>query len=255
MRTPLIAGNWKMNATVAEARELATSLRRLLEPLPGVDVVLCPPFTALAPVREALDGSPIGLGAQDLHWEKKGAFTGEISPWMLRDAGCRYAIVGHSERRHILGETHEMIQKKVKAALENELIPIVCVGELLEERTMKVTKEVIERQISRGLDGLEAKQVSPLVLAYEPVWAIGTGMTATPQVAQDAQHFIRNLVARHFGTATAENVRILYGGSVKSDNIRSLMEQPDIDGALVGGASLEAHSFAKIVRYKEKEKE
>lgn len=251
MRVPFIAGNWKMHGSVAEARDLAAGLKRSLGRVDGVDVAVCPPFTTLFAVREILDGSPIALGAQDMHWETKGAFTGEVSPTMIRDLGCRYVILGHSERRHIMGEPNEIINRKVKAAFQHGLTPILCVGELLEERNMKVTKEVVERQMAKALDGLEAPQAASLVVAYEPVWAIGTGLTATPQAAQDVHHFIRNLIARHFGTATAENVRIQYGGSVKPDNIRGLMEQPDIDGALVGGASLEVHSFVKIARYKE----
>ncbi len=249
MRTPLIAGNWKMNGLIAEARELATELKRCIETLNGVEAAVFPPFTALPAVHEVLGESPIALGAQDLHWEEKGAYTGEISSGMLRELGCRYVIIGHSERRHIIGEPNEMVNKKTKAALAGKLVPIVCVGELLEEKRMKVAKEVVEKQVTRALDGLEASDVSGLVVAYEPVWAIGTGLTATPKQAQTTQHFIRNLIARHFGTETSGNVRILYGGSVKPDNVVELMEQEDVDGALVGGASLQADSFAKIVHY------
>ncbi len=250
MRPPLIAGNWKMNGLLGEARELAAAIRRGLERPAEAEVVICPPFLALAAVGEALRGSGIGLGAQDVHWEGKGAFTGEVSPPMLKDVGCTHVIIGHSERRHILGETHEMVNRKARAALAAGLTPIVCVGELLEERNMGVTRDVVERQISKGLEGFEAGDLVRIVLAYEPVWAIGTGRTATPRQASEVHHFVRRLVSQRGGPEAAERVRILYGGSVKPENIRELMAEEDIDGALVGGASLDAESFVKIARYK-----
>jgi len=249
MRPPLIAGNWKMNGLVKDARELAQGLVRELGKDAGPEVVVCPPFLALPAVREALDGAPIRLGAQDLHWEPKGAYTGEVSPPMLKDVGCTHVIIGHSERRHIMGETHEMVHRKVKAALAAGLTPIVCVGELLEERNMGVTREVIERQISKGLDGLSADDWAKLVVAYEPVWAIGTGKTATPRQASEVHHYVRKLAGQKGGPAVAENLRILYGGSVTPENVKELMAEEDIDGALVGGASLKVESFVKIVRY------
>jgi triosephosphate isomerase len=249
MRPPLIAGNWKMNGLARDARELAAALKRELGNAPSPEVVVCPPFTALGAVREALDGSPIRVGAQDMHWEAKGAYTGEISPAMLKEFGCTHVVLGHSERRHIMGETNEMVNRKTRAALAAGLTPIVCVGELLEERNMGVTRDVIERQVSKGLDGLSAADLARLVLAYEPVWAIGTGKTATPLQAQEVHHFVRKLLAQRADPETAQAVRILYGGSVKPDNIGELMAQEDVDGALVGGASLEAVSFVKIVRY------
>jgi triosephosphate isomerase len=241
-----------MNGLLREARELAAGIRKALEGAPPEpEVVLCPPFPALAAVREALEGSPLRLGAQNMHWESKGAYTGEVSPPMLKDVGCTHVILGHSERRHILGETHEMINRKVKAALAAGLTPIFCIGELLEERTMGVTYEVVERQMSKGLDGIPAEDLPRVVVAYEPVWAIGTGRTATPRQAQEVHHYVRKLLARRAGAEAAGRVRILYGGSVKPDNIRELMGEEDVDGALVGGASLEVASFVKIVRYKE----
>jgi triosephosphate isomerase len=250
MRPPLIAGNWKMHGTVRECAELAAAVRKAVDGVEGPEVLVCPPFTALGRVREALDGSRVRLGAQDMHWEAKGAFTGEVSPAMLKDVGCTHVILGHSERRHIIGEGNDAIQRKVRAAVGDGLVPIVCVGELLEERNMKVTYDVVERQVSKAVEGLMAAQGSALVFAYEPVWAIGTGLTATPYAAQEVHHFIRKLLAKAFG-GVAENLRILYGGSVKPENAKDLMAQPDVDGLLVGGASLDAASFGRIVRYKE----
>lgn len=250
MRPPLIVGNWKMNGLVTEARELAVGLREKLGDFPGpAEVVVCPPFLVLAAVHEALEGGRIGLGAQDVHWETKGAFTGEVSTTMLKEAGCATVIIGHSERRHIMGETHVMVNRKIKAALAAGLLPIVCVGELLEERTMGVTREVVERQIEKGLEGLTPEEIRKIVIAYEPVWAIGTGKTASPRQAQEVHHYIRKLITRKAGEAVGQGMRILYGGSVSPENVKDLMAQEDIDGALVGGASLNADSFAKIVRY------
>jgi len=250
MRPPLIAGNWKMNpGLLGDARDLAAGIRKELETGDDPDVVVCPPFLALTAVGEALRGSPVALGAQDVHWEAKGAFTGEVSTGMLKEAGCSHVILGHSERRHIMGETNEMVNKKVKAALGAGLTPIVCVGELLEERNMGVTREVVDRQISKGLDGLSAEDLERTVIAYEPVWAIGTGKTATPRQAHEVHHYIRKLLARGAAGAAADRIRILYGGSVKPENIKELMAEEDVDGALVGGASLDVASFVKIVRY------
>jgi triosephosphate isomerase (TIM) len=253
MRPPLIAGNWKMNGTVADSEALARGIRKGLEerPAEGVEVLVCPHYLVLDRVAALLKGSSIQWGAQDVHWELKGAFTGEISPSMLKDAGCTHVILGHSERRHIMGESNEQVNRKLKAALANGLTPIVCVGELLEERTAGDTRQVVERQAQKAFEGVAAEDAARAVLAYEPVWAIGTGRTATPSQAQETHRFLRNTMGRIAGTGTAERIRILYGGSVKPDNIRDLMQQPDVDGALVGGASLDAASFVNIVRYKE----
>jgi len=251
MRPPLIAGNWKMNGLVQEARDLAVGLRKELASHAGPpEVLVCPPFLALGAVREALEGSPLRLGAQDVHWEAKGAFTGEVSTAMLKDVGCSAVILGHSERRHIMGETNEMVNRKLKAALAAGLLPIVCVGELLEERNMGDTRAVVERQLTKGLDGLTPEETSKVVLAYEPVWAIGTGKTATPRQAGEVHHYLRKLVSQRAGESVAAGLRILYGGSVTPDNVKELMAEEDVDGALVGGASLKVDSFLKIVRYK-----
>jgi triosephosphate isomerase (TIM) len=247
VRTPLIAGNWKMYKTTAAARELA---RAVVEGAGGeVQVVVAPPFTALLAVAEVLRGSRVGLSGQDMHHEPEGAFTGEVSPVMLRDVGCSHVILGHSERRHIFGESDEGVARKGRAALAHGLTPILCVGETLAEREGNRTTEVVERQVERALRELSADQVAAGVVAYEPVWAIGTGRTATPDQAQEVHAFIRASVARSHGEAAAAALRILYGGSVKPDNIGALMGQVDVDGALVGGASLDAASFLKIVRY------
>ena len=240
-----------MNGTIRESVELARAVRKALENFEGPEVVVAPPYLALAETRKILDGSTVKLGAQDMHWEPKGAFTGEVSSTMLKEVGVTHVILGHSERRHIIGESNDLINKKVRAALAAGLTPILCVGELLEERNMKVTKDVVERQTTKALDGVSPADASGVVLAYEPVWAIGTGLTATPFVAQETHHFIRNVLSRVVGAGVAENMRILYGGSVKADNAKELMGQPDVDGLLVGGASLDAAVFNKIARYKE----
>jgi triosephosphate isomerase len=251
MRPPLIAGNWKMNGLLKDARDLATGLRKELgDNAGGPEVLVCPPFLALDAVRQILDGSPIKLGAQDIHWEAKGAFTGELSAAMLKEVGVSAVILGHSERRHVMGETNEMVNKKLKACLAAGLLPILCVGELLEERNMGVTREVVERQISKGLDGVGPEDVARIVVAYEPVWAIGTGKTATPRQAEEVHHYVRKLITQKSGEAVGQGIRILYGGSVSPDNVKELMAEEDIDGALVGGASLKVDSFLKIVRYK-----
>jgi triosephosphate isomerase len=247
MRRPVIAGNWKMFKTQAQAEALATDVRN--GATGDVEVVVAPPFTALAAVAAVLKGSPVGLAGQNMHSEVEGAFTGEVSPAMLRDAGCTHVILGHSERRQLFGETDEGVAKKAEAAFTHGLTPIVCVGETLAEREAARTMEVVERQTERALRGLTADQVAVLLLAYEPVWAIGTGRTATPEQAQEVHAFIRKHVSGSHGAPTAAALRILYGGSVKPDNIGALMAQADVDGALVGGASLEAFGFLKIVHF------
>ena len=248
MRTPVIAGNWKMYKTARQAAESIRSLASLITVVHGVEVVICPPFTALAAAVEAAKGSSVAIGAQDCHWEKEGAFTGEVAVPMIADLGCSHCIVGHSERRQFFGETDAAVDKKVDAVLAQGLSCIACVGETLAEREAGQTFAVLERQV-RG--GLTRHLTSPrLVIAYEPVWAIGTGKTATPAQAQEAHAFIRGVVAQAANPAAAQAVRILYGGSVKPDNIAALMAQPDVDGGLVGGASLDAASFAKIVRFR-----
>jgi triosephosphate isomerase len=247
-RRPVLAGNWKMYKTVPEAVALATELRAGITRT-DVDVVLGPAFTALSAVAGVLKGTAIGLAAQNMHPENEGAFTGEVSPLMMKDAGCTHVILGHSERRQLFGETDEGVAKKAEAAFRHGLVPIVCVGETLAERESNRTSEVVERQTERALRGLGADQVAALVVAYEPVWAIGTGRTATPQQAQEVHALLRGLVARSHGEPAARALRILYGGSVKPDNIGALMAEADVDGALVGGASLVAASFLKIVDY------
>jgi triosephosphate isomerase len=250
-RRALIAGNWKMYKTAREAVALVQELRADLDlrKRRDVDVLVAPPFTALHAVAAARQGSDIALAAQDVHWEKEGAFTGEVSAAMLQDAGCTHAIVGHSERRQLFGETDETVARKVQAALRQGLTPIVCVGETLAEREAGRIQEVVERQVERALRALSPEEVASLVIAYEPVWAIGTGRNATPEQAQEVHAFIRRQVNASHGALVADGLRILYGGSVKPDNIGPLMAQPDVDGALVGGASLTAASFLKIVHY------
>ncbi|ABZ83264.1 triosephosphate isomerase [Heliomicrobium modesticaldum Ice1] len=250
MRTPVLAGNWKMYLTPAEGRQMIEALRPLVEGVADREIVLCPPFTALAAAADAIEGSNISIGGQNVHPAREGAFTGEIAPPMLKALGCRYVIIGHSERRQYFGETDATVAEKVRAALAEELIPIVCVGETLEQREKGVTNPVVEIQVRQGLDGLSPEELSGLIIAYEPIWAIGTGRTASPDDAQQVCAFIRSVMARLAGEG-AQKTRILYGGSVKPDNIKELMNQPDIDGALVGGASLKAESFARIVRFEE----
>ncbi|NLI14422.1 triose-phosphate isomerase [Pelotomaculum propionicicum] len=247
-RRPIIAGNWKMHKTIAEALALVQEIKEAAAGCDGVEVAVCPPFTALAPVVEALRGTDIAVGAQNVHWEDKGAYTGEISPVMLRDAGCRYVIIGHSERRQYFGETDENVNRKVKAVFAQGLTPIMCVGETLAEREAGVTEKVVRTQTEAGLAALTGEQVAGMVIAYEPVWAIGTGKTASDEDAQQVISFIRGIVAGLYGDSAAGRVRIQYGGSVKPENAAGLMAKPDIDGALVGGASLEAASFTGIIR-------
>ena len=247
-RIPLIAGNWKMYKTGPEAIDAARDLGRRIAGATDVDVMIAPPFTALAPVSDALQDTPIAVGAQNLHWESQGAFTGEIAPGMIKAAGCRYAIVGHSERRQLFGETDGDVNRKVQAALAAGLIPVLCIGETEAEREAAETFSVLDKQIRFGLEGVSLQNPGDLVVAYEPVWAIGTGKTATREQAQEAHAFIRGLLRELYGEPLADAVRILYGGSVKPDNIAALMGMDDIDGALVGGASLEPETFARIVR-------
>ncbi len=247
MRRLLIAGNWKMHKTIPEALDLVRELKELVKDVNDRDILVCPPFTALYPVSRELEGSNIVLGGQNMYFEEQGAFTGEISPLMLKDAGCSYVILGHSERRHIFGETDELVNKKVLSAINHGLIPILCVGELLEERESGKTQEVVEKQVREGLKGVDGD--NEFVIAYEPVWAIGTGKTATPELAEEVHLFIRQVLSDMFGSEKANSVRILYGGSVKPENAAGLLNMENIDGALVGGASLKAESFAKIVKF------
>ena len=248
MRTPVIAGNWKMYKTIAEAVDFIEKIKPVAAQAGYCEVIVAPPFTALA-AAAAAKGSKVSVAAQDCHWDKEGAHTGDISTVMLRDAGCTHVIIGHSERRHDCGETDEQVNKKVKAALAAGLTPIVCVGEMLAEREKGETEKVLERQFVGGLAGLTAANFSRIIIAYEPVWAIGTGRTATPEMAAEAHRFLRRLVRQQFGESEAGGIRILYGGSVKPDNVGGLMAQEEIDGALVGGASLKADSFTALVNY------
>ena len=248
-RTPLMAANWKMHFTVDEAVALVDELNKGINRFDDREVVVAPPFTALAGVASALAASPIKLAGQNCYWEPQGAYTGEISPPMLRDLGCEYVIIGHSERRQYFGETDESVNRKIVALLEVDLGSIFCIGETLEERQAGKTLDVLAKQLKGGLEGLNEEQAGKLVLAYEPVWAIGTGHTATPEQAQEAHAFVRDNLAKRFNNAVANHMRILYGGSVKPDNVDELMAQADIDGALVGGASLKAASFTRIVDF------
>ena len=248
-RRPLIAGNWKMHGTRVETERLLSTLKVQVTNVTDREVVVAPPFTALETASRLLMGSVIQLAAQNLHWALQGAFTGEISSSMLKELGCSYVIIGHSERRQYFAETDEQVAHKVKAAQRDGLVPIVCVGEALEEREREETLTVIKRQIRGGLQGQEKTAIAALVIAYEPLWAIGTGRTATPAQAQEVHVAIRATLAEMADQPTADAVRILYGGSVKPDNIDGLMAQADIDGALVGGASLQADSFARIIRF------
>ena len=249
-RKKIVAANWKMNMTQAEAGSFAETLLRELAEKSDVEVVIVPPFTAISKVTEVLGGASenIKLGAQNMYWEKSGAFTGEISAAMLRDLFVRYVVLGHSERRQLLGETDEIVNRKVRAAHEASLRPIVCIGETLEQRERGEVEKVLGSQLHGSLAGLGAKELNDTVVAYEPVWAIGTGKTASAEQAQEAHAFVRQTLAEISDEATANKIRIQYGGSVKPDNARTLMSQPDIDGALVGGASLDPRSFAEIVR-------
>ena len=248
MRKIIIAGNWKMNKTSFEAVELANGLKRELCDAAAIDIVVCPPFTALTEVNDVLLETNIALGAQNLHWEDAGAFTGEISASMIKAAGASYVIIGHSERRQFFSETNETVHKKIAAALRHHLTPIVCVGENLQEREEDKTFAVIKAQCEGSLTGLTGEELRKMVMAYEPVWAIGTGKNAAASQAQEVHQYIRGLLAQMTNEETAQTIRIQYGGSVKPENITELVSQKDIDGALVGGASLQAESFVKIVQ-------
>jgi triosephosphate isomerase (TIM) len=250
MRRPFIAGNWKLHKTVAESLDLVNTLKAELVDIDDADLVVAPVFTSLDQVAAALAGSNITVAAQNCYPERSGAFTGEVSPALLKDVGCRHAIVGHSERRQIFGETDAFINLKVKALVAEDLTAIFCIGETLEEREGGRMFDVLKRQVSEGLKDLDAAAMAKLVVAYEPVWAIGTGKTASNEQAQEAHAFIRGLLKDQFGERTAEATRILYGGSVKPDNVDGLMAMPDIDGTLVGGASLKAADFARIAHFR-----
>jgi triosephosphate isomerase (TIM) len=249
MRKPVIAGNWKLYKTNKEATELVTRLIPIVKKNRGVDIVVAPVFTALTSVKEVISGSNIMLSGQDCFWEEEGAFTGEVSPKLLVDAGCSHVIIGHSERRQFFAETDETVNKKVKAALKAGLTVLLCIGETLGEREAGKTFDVLKKQVTGGLIDITKQGLETIIIAYEPVWAIGTGKTASDEQAQEAHAFIRSLVTGLYNKTTGNNIRILYGGSVKPENIKGLMTQPDIDGALVGGASLKAESFGAIVNF------
>lgn len=248
MRTPAVVANWKMHGGLVDARRLARAVREGLEGLSGVEVVLCPPFTALAAVGEILAGAPIGLGAQNCHWEAHGAFTGEISPAMLTELGCRAVIVGHSERRREFGESDLQVNRKLHAALAHGLTPILCVGETDAERRQGLTFQVVEGQLRAGLAGLDAEALGRCLVAYEPVWAIGTGVNASPAQAGEVHGYLRGLLSQLATKEIAQTIRILYGGSVKPENVSLLVQESEIDGELVGGASLQAQAFVAVVR-------
>ncbi len=250
MRKPFVAGNWKMNTNSHTSVVLAKLLasRSMESAGHSVTVAVCPPFVYLQTIVQALNGSSIAIGAQDVYFEPDGAFTGEISVSMLKDIGCNYCLCGHSERRHVIGEADELINKKVTAAINGGILPILCVGELLAERKASQTNEVVTRQIKQGLAGLSAEKLAAVTMAYEPVWAIGTGLTATPQQAQEVHGFIRELLGQMYNERLADDIRILYGGSVKPGNAADLMSQQDVDGLLVGGASLKADDFLAIIQ-------
>ncbi|MGD2279481.1 MAG: triose-phosphate isomerase [Candidatus Omnitrophota bacterium] len=247
MRRPIIAGNWKMYKDVTDAIALINDIKRDVFSVENVEIVACPPFTDLSDVGEMLIESNISMGGQNCFWEKEGAFTGEVSVGMLKSVGCRYVIIGHSERRQYFGETDETVNRKVKAAIDGGLIPIMCIGETLEQREAGQILDVIKTQVTEGLKGFDESFLDPLVIAYEPVWAIGTGKTATPDQAQEVHSFIRKLLNDLFSEPFADSRRILYGGSIKPDNIEDIMREEDVDGGLVGGASLKADSFNAIV--------
>ena len=247
MRTPFVAANWKMYKTVHDAVVFIKEFQGMVKDVADVEIVVAPPFTALHAVAEAARHTNIGVAGQNLHWEKEGAFTGEVSAGMLREAGAEYVIIGHSERRRLFQETDETVNRKLLSALGASLTPIVCIGETLDEREGNQTLPVLDRQIKQGLDGLTGDQVGALVIAYEPVWAIGTGRNATPEQAGEAHAHIRTRIRQWFGGTAAEACRILYGGSVKPENIRDLIGLPDVDGALIGGASLDVRTFSEII--------
>jgi len=248
MRRVIIAGNWKMNKNISESIELSNALKRSLADIVEIEIVLCPPFTSLSDVKEVIMDTNIRLGAQDCYWEKEGAFTGEVSASMLKNVGCVYCVVGHSERRQFFGETNQAVNKKAKALLVEGIKPIVCVGEKLEERKAGKTFDIVKDHVENSLAGLSKDEMLNTVIAYEPVWAIGTGVNATKEQAEEVHKYIRELLAKMYDKDTANQVRIQYGGSVKPENIKELIAQPDVDGALVGGASLKADSFTGIIK-------
>jgi len=250
-RIPLMAGNWKMNKTVEEAIDLVKQLKGAISGIKEVEVAVAPAFTALHAVSKELKDSTVRLAAQNVFWEEKGAFTGEVSPLMLKEMGCVYVIVGHSERRQFFAETDETVNRRMKTVIAHGMKPIFCIGEMLKEREENRTFSVVERQIEGGLKNIKENDVKTVVIAYEPVWAIGTGKTATPQQAEEVHRFIRQKLEKLYSRGVAEAIRIQYGGSVTPENVKNLMDQEDIDGALVGGASLKSDSFSKIVRFRE----
>lgn len=249
MSLPFIAGNWKMHTTVNQAASLVLNIRDVIKGADNVEVAIAPPFTALHHINYLLAETSIRLCAQDVFWEKEGAYTGEISPAMLKDVGCQYVIIGHSERRQYFNETDEVINKKVVASLKEGVKPILCVGESLEQREKRKTLLIVKNQVEEGLKSVSNGQMKDMVIAYEPIWAIGTGKTATPEQAEEVHNSIRELLYEMFGLGAVKDTRVIYGGSVKPDNIDMLMAQPNIDGALVGGASLKAEEFARIVKF------
>ena len=249
MRTPVIAGNWKMNKTVAEAVALASEIKEKVAGVENVKIIVCPVFTAVKSVADVLKGSNVKVGAQDMYWETSGAYTGEVSGEMLLEAGAEYVIIGHSERRQYFGETNETVNKKLKKALSIGLKPIVCIGETLADREAGTTEAVVGKQVKEGFVGLTAEEMKGTIIAYEPVWAIGTGKTATAEQAEAVHAFVRNLVSQLWDKETADAVVIQYGGSMKPENVASLLAQPDIDGGLIGGAALKADSFEKLVKF------
>ncbi|MBO7448328.1 triose-phosphate isomerase [bacterium] len=249
MRTPVIAGNWKMNKTVAEAVALASEIKEKVAGVENVKIIVCPVFTAVKSVADVLKGTNVKVGAQDMYWETSGAYTGEVSGEMLLEAGAEYVIIGHSERRQYFGETNETVNKKLKKALSIGLKPIVCIGETLADRESGATEAVVEKQVREGFVGLTAEEMKGTIIAYEPVWAIGTGKTATAEQAEAVHAFVRNLVSQLWDKETADAVVIQYGGSMKPENVASLLAQPDIDGGLIGGAALKADSFEKLVKF------
>lgn len=247
MRKTIIAGNWKMNKTVAEAVAFVNELKPMVKSMTHIEIAICPTATALSAVVEACKGSNIGVGAQNVHWEANGAYTGELSVGMLKEIGVKYVILGHSERRQYFGETDLTVNKRLKAAIAADLIPLFCIGEVLEEREGNQTESVLERQVRLGMANMTAEDAAKVVIAYEPVWAIGTGKTATPDMAEAAHKFIRSVLESMFGTSTAEVVRIQYGGSMNAANAKELCAQADIDGGLIGGASLKPDTFAQLL--------
>ncbi|MBS3819444.1 triose-phosphate isomerase [bacterium] len=245
---PIIAGNWKMHKTNSEALELVQEIRNAAGELKETELVVIPPFPALSEVKKILQNSPVEVGAQNMYWEEEGAYTGEVSPPMLKDAGCTYVVIGHSERREYFGETNQTVNKKIKAALDHSLTPIVCIGETKKEREEEKTNQKIKTQLSEGFTNMTQEEIQQVIIAYEPIWAIGTGLTATPDQAQEVHHFIREQSKEAYGKEIGDYAIILYGGSVKPKNAYPLVKEPDINGALIGGASLKCESFIQIAK-------